>query len=330
MSDEAMVAEHRGRLFAIAYRMLGEVGEAEDAVQEALLRWTRAPHDTIDNPAGWLTTVLTRICLDRLTSAQRRRESYVGPWLPEPVATDDDPADAADMVDSLTLAFLVVLESLSPAERAALLLHDVFGYDHGEVAAMLSRSPAAVRQLTARARRHVADRRPRYESDAAQRRAVVEAFVDAVAGRDLDGLIAVLSPDVEFVADGGGVVAAVRHPQRGARRVAGIILGLARGLQPSWSVAVRELNGEPGLVVSRADGTVDSVWVLHSVDGRIEQIHAVRNPRKLQAVTRAVTTEAGRSAARHPRRPPPAGRRRHARTGRHRGHPTPRRPRDGR
>lgn len=284
MSTEQVVVEQRGRLFGLAYRMLGEVGEAEDAVQETFLRWSQAPRNTITNPAGWLTTVVTRICLDRLKSAQRQRETYVGPWLPEPLATDDtDPADLAGTADSLNLAFLVVLESLSPVERAAFLLHDVFGYTHDEVAAMLDRSPAAIRQVAARARRHLAERRPRYEQDAARREKVATAFAAAVTGARIDDLMALLAPDVTFVADGGGVVAAARHPLHGAERVGQVILQLAKRRPPDWTFAMREINGETGIVVLRGDHAVDSVWVLHTDGVRITAIDVLRNPHKLRA-----------------------------------------------
>lgn len=290
MTDiEQVVGEHRARLFAIAYRMLGEVGEAEDAVQEAFLRWSRAERSGIDNPAAWLTTVVSRVCLDRYKSAQRRRETYVGPWLPEPLATDDmDPADMAASADSLNLAFLVVLEQLSPLERAVFLLHDVFGYRHDEIAAMLDRSPPAVRQAAARARGHLADRRPRYERDAARREQAAGAFAAAVMGADLDALMAVLAPEVTFVADGGGVVAASRHPQHGARRVGQVILQLAARRPSDWSFAAREVNGETAIVVQRADGTTDSVWILHVAENRIAAIDVVRNPAKLTGLVARV------------------------------------------
>lgn len=282
MDAEGLIASERPRLFGIAYRMLGEAGEAEDAVQEAFLRWAQADQAEIDNPAGWLTTVLSRICLDRLTSAQHRRETYVGPWLPEPVATDTlDPADDAALADSLSLAFLVMLERLSPLERAAFLLHDVFGYTHDEVAAMLERTPAAVRQVAARARSHLAAERPRYERDTARRSAVTRAFVEAVDGADLDALMDVLAPDVVFVADGGGVVAAARHPQHGAARVAQVIVSLARQRPPEWTFEVRELNGETGVTVHRGDGTIDSAWILHAIGDRVARIDVLRNPVKL-------------------------------------------------
>jgi RNA polymerase sigma-70 factor (ECF subfamily) len=262
VETERLVTEHRGQLFGIAYRMLGQVGEAEDAVQEAFLRWTQADQATIENPAAWLTTVVTRICLDRLKSAQRQRETYVGPWLPEP---------------------LVVLERLSPAERAAFLLHDVFGYEHAEIAAMLERSPAAVRQLAARARRHLADHRPRYEQDAARRQQVAEAFSAAALGGDLGRLMEVLAPDVTFVSDGGGVVAAARKPLHGARQVAKAIMGIVRLTADDYTVSPSEINGQPGFVVWFRD-RVDSVWTLQIADDRVAGIHAVRNPAKLGAV----------------------------------------------
>ncbi len=284
MSTEQVVVEQRGRLFGLAYRMLGEVGEAEDAVQETFLRWSQAPRNTITNPAGWLTTVVTRICLDRLKSAQRQRETYVGPWLPEPLATDDtDPADLVGTADSLNLAFLVVLESLSPVERAAFLLHDVFGYTHDEVAAMLDRTPAAVRKVAARARGHLAERRPRYEQDAVRREKVATAFAAAVTGARIDDLMALLAPDVTFVADGGGVVAATRHPLHGAERVGQVILQLAKRRPPDWTFAMREINGETGIVVLRDDDAVDSVWVLHTDGVCITALDVLRNPHKLRA-----------------------------------------------
>lgn len=284
MDTARLVADHQGRLFGLAYRMLGRVGDAEDAVQETFLRWTQADQDAIENPGGWLTTVVTRICLDRLKSAQHQRETYVGPWLPEPLATDDlDPADRAGMADSLNLAFLVLLESLSPTERAAFLLHDVFGYRHDEVAAMLERSPTAVWQLATRARAHLAERRPRYDSEPQRRQQAATAFMAAAAGSDLDGLMAVLAPDVTFVADGGGVVPATRHPLHGSDRVARAIVGLASNAPPDWYVEVRPINASPGIVIRHADGTPDAVWLLDAVNGRVATIHVVRNPAKLRA-----------------------------------------------
>lgn len=282
-ADDVFLASSR-RLFGIAYRMLGQVAEAEDAVQETYVRWARTQQSTVDNPAAWLTTVVTRICLDRLKSAQQQRETYVGTWLPEPLATDDiDPADVAGTSDSITLAFLVVLERLSPAERAVFLLHEVFGYQHTEIAAMLERSPAAVRQLGARARRHIAERRPRYEDDSERHRAVTQQFLSALDGGDLDDLMALLAPDVTFLSDGGGVVVAARRPLHGAQRVASLILRFAAMRTPEHGVDLRQVNGRPGLVISYR-GTVEGVWSLDVVDGRIAAVHVVRNPDKLRYV----------------------------------------------
>lgn len=275
------VTAERRRLFGLAYRMLGEVTEAEDAVQDALARWTAADQDTIENPAAWLTTVTTRLCLDRLTSARRTRETYVGTWLPEPLLTDDhDPADTVAAADTMTLAFLVVLESLSPAERAVFLLHDVFGYPHGDVAAVLGRSPEAVRKLASRARTHLQDRRPRYEVDAARRTEVADAFVSACQTGELEAFLAVLSPDVTLVSDGGGKASAARRPVVGAERVARFFLGLLAQAKEGQQIEMTEINGEPGLV-GRDRGQVVVVFVLHVTDGRVATIQAIRNPDKL-------------------------------------------------
>jgi RNA polymerase sigma-70 factor (ECF subfamily) len=284
METDKLVAAHRSQLFGIAYRMLGQVSEAEDTVQEAFLRWTQADQAAIENPAAWLTTVVTRLCLDRLKSAQRRRETYVGPWLPEPLLTDDvDPADIAGTTDTLTFAFLVVLERLSSAERAAFLLHDVFGFEHAEIAAMLEKSPAAIRQLAARARRHLAENRPRYEQDITRRREVAEAFSAAALGGDLERLMEVLAPDVTFVSDGGGMVPAVRRPLHGARQVATAIAGFARISTDDHVLRPGEINGMPGFVVWYGD-KVDSVWTLQIADDHVAAIHVVRNPAKLNTV----------------------------------------------
>lgn len=280
--------EHRELLFSIVYNMLGTVADTEDVLQDTWLSWERrnqAPDaEPIDKPRAYLVRVAVNQALARQAAISRRRETYVGPWLPEPLATDDlDPADRAGMADSLNLAFLVLLESLSPTERAAFLLHDVFGYRHDEVAAMLERSPAAVRQLATRARAHLAERRPRYDSEPQRRQQAATAFMAAAAGSDLDGLMAVLAPDVTFVADGGGVVPATRHPLHGSDRVARAIVGLASNAPPDWYVEVRPINASPGIVIRHADGTPDAVWLLDVVNGRVATIHVVRNPAKLRA-----------------------------------------------
>ena len=288
----------RRRLFGLAYRMIGEVAEAEDAVQDALARWAAADQESIREPGAWLTTVTTRICIDRLTSARRRRETYVGPWLPEPVLTGDasgpDPAEVAATADSMTLAFLVVLESLSPDERAVFLLHDVFGHPHAEIARMLDRSPDSVRQLARRARLHLEDRRPRYQSDARRRHDVAEAFVSACEGGGLSDVLALLSPDVTLVSDGGGKASAARRPVVGPDRVARFLLGLYRQVGSDAVGRLVDVNGEPGLV-GYSDGEVVVVFVLHVEDDRVAGIQAVRNPDKLARLAAGVAARDDRS-----------------------------------
>lgn len=294
---ETLVAEHRERLVAMAYRMLGQVTEAEDVVQETFLRWSQADTPAIDNPGGWLTTVGSRLCLDRLRSAAHRHETYIGPWLPEPIATEQlDLTEGAVMGESLTLAFLVLLESLSPLERVAFLLHDVFDYDHAEVAAMLERSPASARQLVSRARGHVAQRRPRFERDAKRRWEVAGAFLAAAQGDSLDELIALLAPDVVFTSDGGGVVSAARRPVEGANPVARFVLGLLRTAAEDMEVQPTEVNGMPA-VLGVVDGRVDTVIVLDIADGRVTGIRAIRNPAKLTTITATVRTTAMSAAS---------------------------------
>jgi RNA polymerase sigma-70 factor, ECF subfamily len=279
-TTEAAAREHRPELLALAYRLLGTVSEAEDAVQEAYLRLERHGTEGIDNVGGWLNRTTSRLCYDRLTSARARREVYVGPWLPEPLVTDggDDPVELAE---SVSMAFLVVLESLSPAERVAFLLHDVFGYDHGELAAILDRSEAACRQLVSRARKHVQARRPRFEPDAGTRAQVAGRFLDACRTGDLDALLATLAPDVVLRSDGGGKVSAARRPVEGADRVARFLEGLAKQAPSDVVLESRWVNGTPGVVIGTSDGTVIVVFVLDVADGAVRSIGAVRNPDKL-------------------------------------------------
>jgi RNA polymerase sigma-70 factor, ECF subfamily len=279
MTLDAAVAEHRGWLLGMAYRMLGSAAEAEDAVQEAFARLSVA--DGVDDPAAWLRTVTTRICLDVLRSARVRRETYVGPWLPEPLLVDDaDPATAVADAESLSLAFLVVLESLSPEERIAFLLHDVFGTPFDEVARSLGRTPAAARQLASRGRRRLREHRPRFEADARRRQAVAAAFLDACEGGDVDALLALLADDVVLVSDGGGVVSAARKPVVGAEAVLRMLTGLARKAGPSAAFQRLPLNATPGALVSVA-GEADTAMVLEVSGGQVVRINMVRNPEKL-------------------------------------------------
>jgi RNA polymerase sigma-70 factor, ECF subfamily len=278
---ETAVHEHRTAMVGVAYRLLGSVSEAEDAVQEAFLRLERHGTDGIDNVGGWLNRTTSRICYDRLSSARARREVYVGPWLPEPLVTSGQPDDPVELAESVSMAFLVVLESLSPAERVAFVLHDVFGYDHAELAAILDRTEAACRQLVSRARRQVEARRPRFEPDPTVRAAIGDRFLAACRTGDVEELLATLAPDVVLRSDGGGKVAAARRPVEGAERVVRFLLGLARQAPEGVVLETRWCNGAPGLVIGLADGTISAVFVLDVADGVVRSIEAIRNPDKL-------------------------------------------------
>lgn len=277
--DDAVAAFRaaRPRLVNIAYGLLGSLDEAEDVVQESWLRLRGAGPATISDVTGWLVVTVSRLACDVLRSARRRRESYVGPWLPEPLV-GDDPADRVELDESLSIALLVVLEALSPAERTAFVLHDVFGMPFGEVSRAVRRSPAACRQLASRARRRVAVRSPRFRVSAAEQRRVASAFADACRRGEVAALLPLLDPDVEVRADGGGVVPAARHPIRGADRVARYLAGVVR--RPGRSVVRAAVNGSPGVVWLRGDA-VDAVLALAVADGRITAIDIVRNPLKL-------------------------------------------------
>jgi RNA polymerase sigma-70 factor (ECF subfamily) len=293
-ADEATRAfeEHRGYLTAIAYRMLGTLADAEDAVQEAYLRYARADSAEIREPRGWLTTAISRICLDQLGSARARREQYVGPWLPEPLVGSDaglgmsplTPEDRVTLDESVSMAMLVVLESLSAAERTAFVLHDVLSLSYEEVAETVGRSEAACRQLISRARAHVRQRAPRFTVDARQQSAVVEAFLTACTDGGLDNLIDVLAPEVVLRSDGGGLVSGVaRRPVVGAENVARLLLGVAaRHPAFPWT---RRVNGAAGLVFEVAGG-VAGVMAFTVDDGRITEIDFVVNPEKLGRVAR--------------------------------------------
>jgi RNA polymerase sigma-70 factor (ECF subfamily) len=277
---------HRRLLVGAAYRILGSHADAEDVVQEAWIRWRAVDPGTIDDSRAYLLTVTSRLALNRLRHLKARRESYVGPWLPEPVATGPrvDGAAAAVLADEVSMALLIVLESLTPLERAAFVLGDVFGLPAGEVARALDRSPAAVRQLVHRARSHVEAHQPRQVVDTRQHRAVVERFVQAAAGGDVEGLLAVLSPDVTLVTDGGGVRRAALRPIHTADKVVRWLLGvLATPEATALTHEYREVNGELAVVASGPDGT-DGVYFFTVEDDRITEVHVIRNPEKLTAV----------------------------------------------
>ncbi len=273
---------NRPRLLRVAYTMTGSLAEAEDCVQEAWLRLRGlADPGGVRNLDAWLTTTVSRLALDALTSARARREQYVGTWLPEPLveARSHDPADRITLDESVSMALLVVLERLTPAERTALVLHDVFGVPFLEIAEVVGRSPAAVRRLASRARRQVEDGRPRTPATEAEQRKLVEAFTAACQTGDLPGLVALLDPDVVLRGDGGGKVATLQHVERSAARVAPMMLARARAVPPLDILPIT-VNGAPGLVIRDADGGL-SVMAFTVDTGRITAIDLIRNPDKL-------------------------------------------------
>ncbi|MEV3988231.1 RNA polymerase sigma-70 factor [Streptomyces sp. NPDC049837] len=279
---------HRSVLTGVAYRMLGRVADAEDVVQEAWLRWSAADRSEIREPRAYLVRVTTRLAIDRLRQVQARREAYVGPWLPEPVLTDfgptvPDTAEHAVLADSVSLAVLVVLESLSPLERAVFVLREAFGFPYAEIAATLDRSEAAVRQLAGRARRHVDEGRPRYDVDPDERRDLTERFLAAAAGGDLDGLLALLAPDVRLIGDSGGKAQAPRRVMETADKIGRFLCAVAGDPAAYAELRAVEVNGGPALLVL-AGGKPDSLIQVDVVDGRIQCIYIVRNPDKLAAL----------------------------------------------
>jgi RNA polymerase sigma-70 factor (TIGR02957 family) len=288
MTDrERLLDELRPVSFAIAYRMLGSVSEAEDLVQEALLRVDQAfqAGEQIASPRAFIATVTTRLAINELRSARARRESYVGEWLPEPIITDggDDPARHAETADSLSLAMLVLLESLSPEQRAVLLLHDVFDYGYPEIAAIVGKSEDNVRQLATRARRHVQQRRPRFQTTREQRDELARRFFAAVEHGDLAGLEALLAHDVEMTSDGGGKVPALARSLRGRSRVARLLANFIRQLArlPGASLRSVEVNGGPGALFLDGQQRLIGVLALDVAGGQITSVSSIFNPDKL-------------------------------------------------
>ncbi len=286
-SSERLLEELRPGSFAIAYRMLGSVSEAEDVVQEALLRVHRALDGgkTIESPRAFIATVTTRLAIDELRRARTRRESYVGEWLPEPIVTggEDDPASAAEMADSLSMAMLVLLESLSPEQRAVMLLRDVFDYGYDEIAQIVDKSEENVRQLAVRARRHVDERRPRFETSRERRDELTRRFFAAARHGDLGELEALLAHDVVLTGDGGGKVPALARSLHGRSRVARTLLNWSRlaARVPGASIKPVEINGAAGGLLLDGDDRVVAVWSLDIVGGQIQAVRSIVNPEKL-------------------------------------------------
>ncbi|MGS2618548.1 RNA polymerase sigma-70 factor [Micromonospora sp. LZ34] len=279
---------HRNLLFTVAYEMLGSAADAEDVLQETWLRWVGVDLGTVRDPRAYLVRITTRQALTRLRTLRRRKESYVGSWLPEPLLTTPDVAEDVELADSVSMAMLLVLETLAPTERAVFVLREVFDLDYDEIAEAVDKSPAAVRQIAHRARAHVAARRPRGVASPAQTRDALAAFQRAVETGDLQHLLDILAPDVVLLGDGGGVKQAVPRPIVGADKVARL---LAAGLDRIASVASlspAQVNGHPALIL-RLNGEIDTVVALRIDDGLITGLYAVRNPEKLSRIERETT-----------------------------------------
>lgn len=281
-ATDAFVA-HRNLLFTVAYEMLGSASDAEDVLQEAWLRWVKVDLDTIEDKRAYLVRITTRQSLNRLRAMSRRKESYVGQWLPEPLLTAPDVAQDVELAESVSMAMMLVLETLSPTERAVFVLREAFDVGYDEIAAAVDKTPAAVRQIAHRARKHVDARRPRQSVSASQTRAVMESFQRALDGGDLQALLDVLAPDVVLVGDGGGIKQAVLRPVTGADKVGRFIIGGVGKKADRFAVTPTVVNGSPALL-AHLDGEFDGVMAFHVEDGRIAGIYFVRNPEKLGAI----------------------------------------------
>lgn len=283
----------RPLLFSIAYRMLGSATEAEDVVQDAYLRYAGADQEEIRSPRSYLSTVVNRLCLDRLKSGRARREQYVGPWLPEPVITsgqDNDPLRDVEKQETVTLAFLRVLEALSPTERAVFLLREVFEYPYEEIAGVLELTSANCRQLFHRAKERVRQERPRFAPAPERQQLLIQRFLQAMQGGSVHAFEALLAQDVTFHSDGGGKVSAARKPLHGSHAVARFLFAIAQllGERPEFAVAVETVNGLPALVLWNGK-VLDSIYALHADGDQITSIEAIRNPDKLTYAARQLT-----------------------------------------
>lgn len=285
MTATEVFLDHRNLLFTVAYEMLGSAADAEDVLQETWLRWAGVEHDTVQNQRAYLVRITTRQALMRLRTLGRRKESYVGTWLPEPLLTAPDVAEDVELADSVSMAMLLVLETLTPTERAVFVLREVFDVGYDEIAEAVDKSPAAVRQIAHRARAHVAERRPRGVVSPVEARAALDAFQQATRTGDLRRLLDLLAPDVVLLGDGGGLKQAVLRPIVGATKVARVLAaGLSR-IATLGSLEPTQVNGHPALIL-RLDGEVDTVLAVRIDDGLVTGLYAVRNPEKLSHMTR--------------------------------------------
>jgi RNA polymerase sigma-70 factor (ECF subfamily) len=273
---------YRPLMFSIAYRMLGSAMEAEDVVQEAFLRCREAGE--VQHPKAYLSTVVTRLCLDQLKAARVKRETYVGPWLPEPILTNGgslgEPSEKTEAAESISMAFLVLLESLTPAERAVFLLREVFDYEYSEIAAILGKEETACRQLFSRAKKHVTEHRPRFKSTPEEHTRLFNSFLMAINAGDLEGLTSLLAEDVTLWSDGGGKVTAARHPLHGANTIARFLIGLMRLKTDAMTFEIAEVNGSLALMIYDGDA-INGVMTVEVGDGRVRGVRFVVNPDKL-------------------------------------------------
>jgi RNA polymerase sigma-70 factor (TIGR02957 family) len=301
VSDQAASVEafeaHRPLLVSVAYRMLGSLAEAEDVVQEAWLRWNRTVQDDIEDARAFLVRVTTRLAIDRLRSLKARRESYLGPWLPEPILTEGDVGEATELAESVSLALLVVLETLSPLERAVFVLREAFGYSHAEIGEIIGRQESTVRQLARRAREHVQQRQPRFDADQATRRRVTEQFLAACNDGNVAALMSILAPGVTLYADSGGRVRAPRRPIVGADKVARFFLSIWKMPYREWAgvtegpdleLQVVQVNDGPAILGTAGEQPI-GVLTLDVADGVIQAIRFVANPDKLSGLSREAT-----------------------------------------
>lgn len=278
--------EHRRLLFSLAYRMLGSVADAEDMVQEAYVRWQGASEKDVASPKAYLSAIVTNLCINHLQSARVKREEYIGPWLPEPLITDEnqDPMRNIQMADSLSMAFMILLEALAPTERAVFLLREVFDYEYEEIARMVGKTEANCRQMVSRARLHVRERRPRFDVSNGMQSRLTGQFMKACASGDLQGLMSLLAEDAELLSDGGGKVTAARKPIHGADHIARFLTGLVNKIGASHlTVRPAEVNGKPGFIIY-LDGRLQNLLSLDIVDERIRGVYIVVNPDKLRNI----------------------------------------------
>lgn len=275
--------QHRRLLFSVAYRMMGSVADAEDMLQETFIRWQKSPEEDIRSPKAFLVTIISRLCINHLQSARTQREEYIGPWLPEPLLTgpESDPSESFRLDESLSMAFLVLLERLTPVERAVFLLREVFDFEYAEIAQTVDQNEASCRQILRRAKQHVAEARPRFDASPQQQEQLLHQFLGAMSNGDLNGLVALLSNDVVFHSDGGGRATALPNLIYGADNVARAVLGGLKNLVPQNVVRrVAQINGAPG-VIGYLDGRPFSVFSMEIADGHVRNIYIVTNPAKL-------------------------------------------------